>query len=210
MPRDSESRPDTNAEQVASGHTEEHRVCCCPLRAHDQRAPSQMVYLSPQGWSPIQNFTAMIHTHKCTHTCWSRDPCLSGMLTYSELHHNNHTHTHNPCWSRDPCQGCSPIQNFTITITNNTQHTHTHTCWSRDLCLGILLISELSPCCTISSAWIPRFQICILLPRCDLAYLASWRPLCHFIFSKCQYFIVGLLIPNSVPSCSPCPAPVQF
>ena len=137
-----------------------------------------------QGCSPIQNFTTTI-----THT---------------------HIHTHNPCWSRDPCQGCSPIQNFTITITNNTQHTHTHTCWSRDPCLGILLISELSPCCTISSAWIPRFQICILLPRCDLAYLASWRPLCHFIFSKCQYFIVGLLIPNSVPSCSPCPAPVQF
>ena len=94
MPRDSESRPGTDAEQVASGHTVEHWVRCCPLRAHDQRAPSQMVHLSPQGCSPIQNFTtAMIYTHKHTHTCWSRDPCLSGMLTYSELH-NNHTHIH--------------------------------------------------------------------------------------------------------------------
>ena len=143
---------------MASGHTEEHQVCCCPLKAHDQRAPSQPVHLSPQG--------------------------------------------------------CSPVQNFTITVTHTTHHTHhtphTHTCWSRDLCLGILLISELSPCCMISSAWIPRFQICILLPRCDLAYLASWRSLCHFIFSKCQYLIVSLLIPNSVPSYSPCPAPVQF
>ena len=152
------------------------------------------------------------HTQMHTHLLVQRSLSVrdAHLFRTSPQQSHTHTHTHNPCWSRDPCQGCSPIQNFTITITNNTQHTHTHTCWSRDPCLGILLISELSPCCTISSAWIPRFQICILLPRCDLAYLASWRPLCHFIFSKCQYFIVGLLIPNSVPSCSPCPAPVQF